>query len=143
MTIASKMVPFTMVNGEEQSDMVVVSKSGLMVHDMRENGNSTKLTERANFGMSTEMSLTESGKMIRPMDMGFILTSMERNTKVTGRKISNMDTELRHGLMGLATKDTTRMVRNTVVALTCGQMAPNMSVTGLTIKSMAKASTLG
>lgn len=143
MTIASKMVPFTMVNGEEQSDMAVVSKSGLMVHDMRGNGNSTKLTARASFGMSTEMSLTESGKMIRPMATGFTLMLMERSTKVTGKKISNMDTELRHGPMVLAMKDTTRTVRNMAVAPTCGQMAPNTSVTGLTIKSMAKASTLG
>jgi len=47
-------------------------KFGLMVLDMKENGGGIKLMERANSGMSMEMSSTENGRMTRQMDMEYI-----------------------------------------------------------------------
>ena len=54
--------------------MVMAFKYGLMVLDMKVIGGTTRLAEKANFGMLMEMSLKENGRMIRQMVMEFIST---------------------------------------------------------------------
>lgn len=64
---------------------------GQMVRAMKESGKKIRLMERANFGMSTEMYLMASGRMIRLTGMEYTHIKMERNTKAIGRMICRTD----------------------------------------------------
>lgn len=50
------------------------------------------------------MFMKGNGKMIKHMERVFILTLMALAMKVTGKRISNTDTELNNGLMVPATR---------------------------------------
>ena len=69
----------------------MVFRYGPMVLDIKESGEKTRLMERVNFGMSTEMFLMENGRMIKLTGMVYILIKMEPNIKAIGRMICKMD----------------------------------------------------
>jgi hypothetical protein len=52
--------------------MAQVSKSGLIMPDMKVNGVKIKQMVAENFGMQMEISMKENGKMIKQMDMASI-----------------------------------------------------------------------
>jgi hypothetical protein len=54
-----------------------------------------------------------NGLMIKLMDMVFTFTSTAPNTRANGRMISKTAMVLRHGLMALSMRVTTRLERNT------------------------------
>jgi len=95
---------------------------GLMDRCMRDTGSPTKQTEEEDLFMQMEMFTTETGRMIRPMDMANITTLMELDTKVIGMKISNMVRVKKFGQIMLAMKASIKMVRNTEEVSSYGPM---------------------
>jgi hypothetical protein len=82
-------------------------KSGLMAHFTKAIGKMIKLMAGADSSMPMVMYMKEIGKMTKLTDTVNICILTELNTKVTGKKISNMEKERKHGLMVLAMKGTT------------------------------------
>jgi hypothetical protein len=70
--IVLKMVLFTKVNGRVVRDMVMGYRFGLMGPDMKGSGRGIRLMEGESSGMWMAIYLTESGRTIRLMDMGYI-----------------------------------------------------------------------
>jgi len=62
-----------------------------MVQCTRVTGPMAKQMEREDSFMPMEMSMMVFGKMTKPMDMVFILTWMEQDTKVNGLKINSTE----------------------------------------------------
>jgi hypothetical protein len=77
--------------------MATVSRYGLTDRNMKVNGNKTRLTARVNSFMLMEMFMRASGRMIRLMAMVLILTPMGQLISESGKTISSMVKELRHG----------------------------------------------
>lgn len=69
----SKMELSTKVNGRGTCVMVMEFRFGQTGQGMKGSGGRIKLMEEANFGTLMETCLTESGRMIKPMVMGFTL----------------------------------------------------------------------
>jgi hypothetical protein len=69
-----------------------VCKFGLMEADMTAFGEITWQMAKEDSYMQKETSTKESGLMIKPMDMVFILTLMGVNIKDNGFKINSMGT---------------------------------------------------
>ena len=80
-----------------------------MAQDTKENGETIKLTEMANFGTLMAISMKGNGAMTKQKVKVFIHTPMEPNTKVTGVTISNTGTVLSSGLMEATTLVITKM----------------------------------
>lgn len=59
-----------------------------------------KLSDRALFGMQTEINMKEHGLMIRLTDMAYTFMQMGQNIMVIGKKTFSMVTEKKIGLMG-------------------------------------------
>ena len=68
-----------------------------MVLNTLANGITTMLLEAANSSTLKEMSMTESGPIIKQMASASILTHQVHDMKVTGKKINNMVKELKDG----------------------------------------------
>jgi hypothetical protein len=81
--------------------------------------------------------------MTKQMALEFTNMSMEHNTKVNGKMISNMVGALKHGQMSQSTMVTMLSVGNMVWVPTSGMMGPNISATGKRTRSRETASTLG
>lgn len=92
------------------------------------------------------MSMKENGKMIRPMGMENICIQMALNTRVNGKKISNMVRVKKPGQMVLAMKVIMLKERKMALVNLNGLMAPHtkdnflittfmeeVSISGLTI----------
>lgn len=77
-------------NGFKEWGKEKVSKFGLMVVNMRENGKIIKLMVMAHFFIQMEMSMKETGHKIKRMAMENIHIQMEQNTQGNGKTISNM-----------------------------------------------------
>lgn len=88
-----KMVLSTKVNGllKKTKKMVEVSKSGLMVPDTMDSGETVWPMDTADLSMLKVMSTKASGQKTRPMDMVSILTLTEADMKVNGIKTNNTD----------------------------------------------------
>lgn len=89
------------------------------------------------------MSTRASGKMIKLMARGLTCTLMEQCTKEIGRKISNMDTEKRLGLMEHAMRVNMWRERRMARASLSGQTDPLMKGSSWTTIFMAMAFTCG
>lgn len=74
--------------------------------------------------MQMEMFMKESGKMTKHMDSESTITLMEHVMKVTGVRISSMDTARRHGQMALVMRVNIKMEKR----------MDSESLTGLTIR---------
>lgn len=114
-----------------------------MVQDMKVNGRTTKLMAKELFGMFMEISMWETGLMIKHKDLGYILTLMVLVTLVSGRMTFSMAMELKNGLMGLTTKATISKVESKAKGLIYGLMDHSTMEIGLRIKFMAKANING
>ena len=84
-----KMELFTKANGKEMSVMVMESKSGQMVLNMRAIGKIIRLMDKVYFGMFMVTNMKGGGNEIKPMVMVNIPTVMELLTKVTGKTTSS------------------------------------------------------
>jgi len=69
----SRMGLFTLVNGNLDSEMVVVNNTGQMVLTMRVTGKTIWLMEKVDYSMLMEMCMRDNGKMIKHMVKDFIL----------------------------------------------------------------------
>jgi hypothetical protein len=87
------MVLSTKVNGllKKTKKMVEVFKSGLMVPDTMDSGETVWLMDTADLSMLKVMFTKASGQKTRPMDMVSILTLTEADMKVNGIKTNNTD----------------------------------------------------
>ena len=64
----SKMALFIGASGEKSRDMDLECRSGQMGLNTRDTGDVIRLMGEASFGMPTEMSMMEIGKMTRHME---------------------------------------------------------------------------
>ena len=64
------------------------------------------------------------------------------STMANGSTTKWKDKVLSHGVMGVDTKETTKMIKNMVTVPSSGQMAENISVNGAKANSMVKVFTL-
>merc|ERR1711935_1257116 len=81
---------------------------------MKVGGWTTKPTVLVDSSMLMEMSMMDNGLMIRHMDMVFTAILTQQDTRVNGRRISNMVWVLRHGQMVLNSVDNTSKERSMV-----------------------------
>lgn len=100
----------TMVSGQATKEMDLELWYGLMVLDMKEIGNRTKLREMENSIMQMGMCLKVTGKTIRLMDMELIIMQMVINFKGLGRMMCSMVKAKRFGLTDQNLKVLIRMV---------------------------------
>ena len=95
--LLSRMVPFTKVTSITRCATAQVSKSGQITPSTRVNGAKTRQMAVENSGTLTVTSMRVSGKTIKPMASVSTFTSMELNTKATGRMTFRMAKEWRAG----------------------------------------------
>lgn len=95
------MVLYTKVNGSLKRIRRTeeVFKSGQMVQDTMDSGETEWQTAMVDLCMLKAMSMRVSGLKIKPMVLESTLITMEVDMKVNGSKISNMDTVLSNGQM--------------------------------------------
>lgn len=125
------------------SDKVKVDKSGQMALCMRVGGKITKQMEKEGSFMPTEMSMTDSGWMIRPTALVCTATWMELNMRVTGRRTNSMVKDSRLGQTVLATTGSTSRGKSTVKANSPGLMAAPITENSLKIILRVRESTIG
>ena len=103
------MVPSIKVNGSSKKTKKIEEefKFGPMAADTTDSGEMAWPMDMADSFMPKEMSMRESGLMIRPMVSGFTLISTVAGMKASGTKISNTDTELNNGQMVPNMRETT------------------------------------
>lgn len=133
--IRSRLGPHMMASGLEDSETVLVFKSGQMVPNMRDSGKTIELMARENLRTSMVTFMMESGSTIKLMDMVSITISMVLNMKASGEMIFSTVRAKKAGLMAPYTTVTTWPVRNTEWASTAGTMAQNMTVSGMRTRS--------
>jgi hypothetical protein len=85
------------------------SKNGLMDPSISDSGRMVKLMDMGKCSMQTVMSTKEIGWKIRRMDRANIIDLMAQYTKEDGAKTSNMAKALNPGLMELITRVTSKM----------------------------------
>ena len=79
-------------NGWATCAMASENKNGQTVHSTRESGSTIKLKARASSRMPMEITMKESGKMIKLMATGsMFIIKRERSMKATGSRTCNMD----------------------------------------------------
>lgn len=108
------------------------SRSGLMVLSTKACGSRAKPMGLEDLSTRMETCTRVSGRMTRLMVRAFTLISMERGTKVGGRKIGRTAKESKHGLMGLNTKEITKRARSMVWEPSSGLMAAPTKDSSLT-----------
>ena len=94
-----KMDQFTTGNGKMDKDAEEVGKSGLMGLCTKAIGPTEWRTGMGGSFILMEIFMKDNGRMIRPMDLEFILTWKGPNTLDNGSKINKMDMEKRFGQM--------------------------------------------
>ena len=132
-----------MVNGLEDSEMVMVFSNGQMVLDTRDSGKIIELMARANLLILMATFMTVIGLMIKPTDMVSIIISMEPCTKDSGETIFNMVREKNHGQINQSMKVNTWQERSMVLAFTLGTMDLDTQVNGMKTKSRDLVPTVG
>lgn len=78
-----------LVNGDNNLDMVMEHKFGLMELNMKVTGRTTRLTDMVFSGMYMVINTKDNGKEIKPTDLENILTVMVLHMKETGVMICN------------------------------------------------------
>jgi hypothetical protein len=129
-----KMEPFTRVSGKIDRDMGMECRFGQMGQDMKVNGNSIKLLEKAYFIMSTEIFLTVSGNMIKQMDSEPTTTLTVVSMKASGLTIFKMVKDKKHGKMDQLTKVATKKAKSMVRDYMFGVTEVSITVNGSVIK---------
>jgi hypothetical protein len=84
-------------------------KFGLMAQDTMAFGEMEWPMDLVDWSMRKAMSMRANGLKIRPMAMGFILTSMEAGMRANGFRTNSMDLELSNGLTEPNTRDSMSM----------------------------------
>jgi len=115
---------------------------------MRAGGKITKLMAREDLSTLMVMFMMDNGLMIRLMDSVSTVISTEQNMKVTGKKTSNTEKDLKHGQMELNMKECTfkerRMAKVNSLGLTDQPIMENLlkiilkeeeSIIGLTVEN--------
>ena len=92
-------------SGLEQRDGGMESKSGLMEPNMKDNGPTTRPVAREHLPTFMEMFTKETGKTIRHLGSGYILTRRPTpNTRAIGKTICSMGLEFKYMLMEIDMK---------------------------------------
>jgi hypothetical protein len=117
-------------------------KSGPMALSTRDGGRTTRPTERVVSFTLTEIFMMDPGRMIKLMDSASTNTSMEQDTRATGRKTSNTERELRHGPMEPVTRETMSKARSMVRENSPGPMGAHTKASSLRITSKEKVKNL-
>lgn len=112
---------FTPDSGLRTRNMVLELSFGKMALDMKASGDSTRLVEKASFGMLMEISMMASGLMTKPMVKVPIHIQMARSILANGRTTSSTAMALRPGKTDPDTKAITRWGRNMDKATTSGK----------------------
>ena len=99
---------------------VKVPKCGLMAPCTRVIGSKERLTARVDSFTPTEMSTTDSGKMIKHTAREFTPIWTAQGMKVIGKKINNTGRVLRRGLMVPATAALTLMAKSMAMVVSLG-----------------------
>ena len=94
-----------------------------MAHCMKAIGGMIRPMEKEDLSTQMVMFMRGTGCLIKLKDMEYILTWMVPNTKASGRKISSMVKERRHGLMEQCMRVTIFMAKNTAKETLSGAMA--------------------
>lgn len=102
-----------------------------------------KPMEKVDLFMLMETYMREIGKMIKLKEEGFMSIWMEQSILGTGKRIDNMDMELRLGLMELNMKETMSQEKNTGSDHLNGVMVQFILVNFTAIIFMVKECTLG
>ena len=118
----------------EDLGTVLVSKFGLMVHNMLETGKTIGLMVKVNLFMSMETYMKVNGLMIKQTATEYMYMSTALDMKVHGKTIFSMARARRAGLMAQSTWGDTKMVRSMVEVSIAGVMVVNMMDSGLKIK---------
>lgn len=157
----SRMELNTPESGLARSGTATVFKSGLTIPSMRDTGRTTRPMVMANYSMPMATSMRDIGRMIKPMVKVNTHIPMEPCMTVIGWMTSNMDSELRLGLMVLnmmvsmsterkkakahctlltaqSSQATSKVTRSMGLALMNGLMARSMMDSGSTIRCVAK-----
>jgi len=140
----SIMVPYIMVNGLKMAyERAKVSNCGKTVANTKVIGKTTKPMATADLFIPMETAISETGSMTKLMAEVHTSTWMAQLTAVTGKKTSNMATELRPGLMLPNTKVTTNMAKSMVSELLNGPTDLHILENSTIITFMARAFILG
>ena len=107
------MVLFILDNGNTETAMGMVSKSGWMVAFMKVYGKAIWPMVKADRFMLMGMSMRENGPMIKRKGRVCTFTMMEQSTKVIGFKINSMGMVPNSGLMVATTRECTATAKNT------------------------------
>lgn len=132
-----------MANGLEASEMVTVSKSGLMALSTRANGKIIELMEKVNSFTLTETFTTATGSTIRQMAMESITISMVPCTKDIGEMTFSTAKEKKAGQMARSMRETTWPERSMESVSTVGTMEVSIQATGKRTKSKVLELTVG
>ena len=120
-----------------------VFKYGLIMQNMRVNGEKIKPMGAESSGMPTETSMKVSGRMTKQTDMESISMLTVQGMKEIGEMTSNMARARRHGQMALYMRVSTWLARSTGSVFTVGMMALAMKESGTRTKSEAMEPTPG
>ena len=139
----SKMELDTKDNGKRMYVTEKELRYGLMVPNTMACGKITKLMDRVLSGMYMEISMKESGSVIRPTVTENIPIAMELLMKVIGRTIFNMAKVLNSGMITLNMKVNTKEVKSMDKEPTLGKMVHNIPENGMKIEFTAEENTPG
>jgi len=123
--------------------VVVERKYSKMAISTRVNGITTKLMEKANFGIKTVISMRDIGKMERPKAMDFTRHKVEAVILETGITIYNMATVKKLGQMDRTMKENITRALNKEKVSTNTWMAPSTKEIGIKTKYKVLELTLG
>jgi len=139
----SKMELDTKDNGKRMYVTEKELRYGLMVPNTKACGKITKLMDRVLSGMYMEISMKESGSVIRPTVTENIPIAMELLMKVIGRTIFNMAKVLNSGMITPNMKANTKEVKSMDKEPTLGKMVHNILENGMKIEFTAEENTPG
>lgn len=89
--------------------MDMVFKNGLMAQFTKANGLTTKLKEKALFGMQRVIFTLDNLRLIKQMDLVFTRMSMDQDMKVNGLTMYKKDKEKKLGSMEQSMSGSTEM----------------------------------
>ena len=141
--IPSRQEQLMTANGLEASEMVTVSKSGLMALSTRDNGKIIEPTEKVNSSTSMEIFTMVTGSTIRQMAMESITISMVPCTKDIGEMTFSTAKEKKAGQTVRSTRGAIWPERSMASASTVGTTGASIQATGKRTKSKVSELTVG
>jgi hypothetical protein len=98
--------------------------------NMKENGKMVKLVDKESFSILMEMYMRGNGQIIKQMATVYTQIRKVQDMKATGKMISNMDRELKHGMRAQSTRVSMLWERKRDSVNTLGQTVQYTRVNG-------------